>query len=64
MLGNPAYTSRCEQELANYRELGILPYEEGGGPQGTLIVSHDDPGGGLEAGNTARLIDQVLPRRE
>jgi ATP-dependent exoDNAse (exonuclease V) alpha subunit len=60
MLGDPDYAIRWARKLAAYRASGILPNEEGGGPQGTLVTTRDDPGGALDSAKIARLIDEVI----
>lgn len=60
LMHDPSYRRRWERKLAGYRQLGILPHDEGGGPQGTLIVTRDDPGGGLDAQALAALIAKVF----
>lgn len=44
MLFDPDYKKRWENKLYWYRKNGILPYEEGGGPSGILIVSEEEEG--------------------
>ena len=60
LLDDPGYRERWEWKKEEYRRAGILPWEEGGGEEGTLIETRDDPGGGLDAGVIRRLIDEVL----
>lgn len=60
MLGDPGYRSRWERKRKQYLDSGICPWKEGGGPNGTLIETWDDPSGGLNAKEIAQLIDQVL----
>lgn len=62
MLGDPDYRRRWDGKLAEYRDSGILPHEEGGGPNGTLLTTRDDPDGGLDAAKIAALIDEVFGR--
>ncbi|TGE20884.1 AAA family ATPase [Hymenobacter metallicola] len=49
MLHDPAYRRRWEAKLVWYAEHGILPNTEGGGPNGTLIITKDDPAGGIDS---------------
>lgn len=42
MLSDPEYSHHWEEKKTWYYNHGILPYEEGGGPEGSLIVSSDD----------------------
>ncbi len=60
MLDDPGYRARWERKRAEYLEAGIKPHEDGGSPEGTLIETRDDPGGGLDAGAIATLIDSVV----
>jgi len=60
MLDDPGYRARWERKRAEYLAAGILPHENGGGPEGTLIETRDDSGGGLDAGRIAKLIDEVV----
>jgi hypothetical protein len=60
LLYDPAYRRRWDAKQAWYRSHGILPHEEGGGPNGTLIVSQDDPRGGISSAEIDRLITTVV----
>ena len=60
MLDDAAYAARWARKLAAYRASGVLPYEEGGGPKGTLVTTRDDPGGALDSAKIAKLIDEVI----
>lgn len=60
MLGDPTYRARWERKLSEYRQAGVLPWEDGGGPNGALIQTHDDAAGGLDAGRIAELVAEVL----
>jgi hypothetical protein len=60
MLHDPAYAARWERKLAEYRRAGISVLEEGGGPEGTLILTRDEPNGGIDSARIARIIDEVL----
>ena len=41
MMHNEEYVERWNRKLEFYRENGILPYQEGGGSKGTLIVTEE-----------------------
>jgi ATP-dependent exoDNAse (exonuclease V) alpha subunit len=43
MMHDYEYVERWEQKLKWYRENDILPWQDGGGTRGTLIVSEDKP---------------------
>jgi hypothetical protein len=60
LLNDPGYRARWERKRAEYFAAGIQSHEAGGGPEGTLIETRDDPRGGLDAAALAELIDQVL----
>jgi len=60
MLGVRSYRERWQRKLAWYREQGILPYKEGGGPAGALITTRDDARGGIDSAQIEALIDEVL----
>ena len=48
MLGSAGYRSDWEAKKAWYREHGILPHGEGGGPKGTLVWSEDSRDGRID----------------
>lgn len=60
MLDDPGYRRRWERKRAEYFAAGIGPYQDGGGPEGTLIETRDDPRGGLDAAEIGRIIDQQI----
>ena len=60
LLHNLDYATRWNQKLDAYREACILPYEEGGGSAGTLIVTRDDKRGGIDTKAIADLIREVF----
>ena len=60
LLHNPDYEARWNRKLEAYRGASILPYDEGGGEEGTLIVTRDDERGGIDAKAIADLIREVL----
>ncbi len=60
MLGDVGYRRRWQEKLEWYRAQGILPHEAGGGPSGTLLVSEDDPEGGINSKAIEELVDSVL----
>lgn len=59
MLGDPSYDERWSRKLAAYRAEGILPLDEGGGLNGTLIVTRDE-NGSIDSKAIGELIDRVL----
>ena len=60
MLGNPIYQRRWNEKLAWLRSQGVTPREEGGGPNGTLIVTKDSADGGFDAKAVAELIQELF----
>ena len=60
MLDDAGYRTRWERKRGEYLEFGIGPHEDGGGPEGTLIETRDEPGGGLDAAALASVIDGVI----
>lgn len=60
MLDDPAYQARWKRKLAEYRRSGIIPHDEGRGPQGTLIITRDEPGGRIDSAHIAKIIDEVI----
>ena len=60
MLGDPQYLARWERKRAEYLRAGIDSWEKGGGAEGTLIETRDDPNGGLDAASIARVINEVI----
>lgn len=59
MLMNPGYRKRWESKQDWYRKNGILPLEEGGGSNGTLLVSLDKPDGGIDSEAIDKLIQAI-----
>ena len=60
MLSDKDYLKRWERKLAAYREQGILRLEEGGGENGTLLVTEEQAGTGLDAEHIQINIDAIL----
>ena len=60
LLHRPDYVKRWERKLALYRAADILPHEEGGGEAGTLIVTSDEPNGGVDSSKIAGLVAKLL----
>jgi hypothetical protein len=60
MLDDPGYRSRWEQKRTEYIAAGIRPWQEGVGPEGILIETRDESGGGLDAAEIAKVIDEVI----
>ncbi|MCK6477975.1 MAG: ATP-dependent RecD-like DNA helicase [Phycisphaerales bacterium] len=60
MLHVPSYRQRWEEKLAWYRANGILPYEEGGGDKGTLVVTRDEPNGSIDSAKITKLLTDLF----
>ena len=60
MLDDPGYRTRWNRKRAEYLAAGIKPFQDGGGPEGTLIETRDETGDGLDAAKIAKLIDDVI----
>lgn len=60
MLEDPAYEARWKRKLDEYRRSGILPHDEGGGPNGRLIITRDEPGGRIDSAHIAKIVDDVI----
>jgi len=60
MLNVPEYKERWERKLAWYRKEEVLPYQEGGGEEGILIITKDDERGGIRSDEIEKLLDEVL----
>jgi hypothetical protein len=60
LLHDPAYCVRWERKLAWYRSQGVLPFDEGGGPAGTLVVTRDDERGAIHSDEIEALIGKVF----
>lgn len=59
LLHDPAYRRRWEEKQQWYRGHGIFPIEEGGGPNGTLIITRDQPDGGIDSAVIAALVSKI-----
>ena len=60
LLDNPSYRRRWEKKRARYLTNGIVPWEDGGDPRGTLITTRDEPGGALNAHKIGHLVDEIM----
>lgn len=60
MLHVPTYRRRWEEKLTWYKSNGILTNEEGGGPNGTLIVTRDEANGSIDSARITKMIDNLL----
>jgi len=60
LLHDPTYRRRWDEKQQWYRNQQILPLKEGGGPQGTLIVTRDEENGGIDSAGITKLIEEVF----
>ncbi|HTB21369.1 MAG TPA: ATP-dependent RecD-like DNA helicase [bacterium] len=60
MLHDASYRRRWDAKVNWYREYGIFPLEQGGGPSGTLLVTRDNPDGGLDSAGISDLVRKVF----
>jgi len=60
MLFDPQYKDRWERKKQWYFDNGILPAEDGGGPNGVLVVSEDSEQGALSSQNIEKLIKEIF----
>ena len=59
LLHDSAYRRRWEEKQQWYRDQGIRLLEHGGGPKGTLIVTRDQPDGGIDSAGISALIARI-----
>jgi hypothetical protein len=60
MLHDPDYRQRWEKKLQWYKDHGIESYEDGGGSNGTLIVTRDNEQGGISSQEIESVIRKVI----
>ncbi|KAA0889843.1 AAA family ATPase [Oryzomonas rubra] len=60
MLHVPTYRRRWKEKLIWYKENGVLPYEDGGGRNGALIITQDESNGSIDSAKIKALIKDVL----
>ena len=60
MLHLRSYRRRWGEKLGWYRAHGILPREEGGGENGTLIITRDEANGSIDSVRITTLIKNLL----
>lgn len=60
MMSKPDYKRKWSAKLEWYRAHGVLPFGEGGGPNGTLVTSEDLPGGAIDSQELERQARLVL----
>jgi hypothetical protein len=62
MLIDLNYRKRWDKKQKWYRDNGILPWQEGGGSYGTLIVTEDSDKGGISSKEIEDIIRRVIMR--
>lgn len=62
LLHDPAYAARWADKKNWYARHNILLQKEGGGPNGTLIETRDQPDGGIDSQTIALLIETIFAR--
>jgi len=60
MLQRPSYRRQWQRKLAWYKSHGILPLDEGGGLNGSLIVTQDGDDGSISSAQIEALGDKLL----
>ena len=60
MLHVPSYRRRWDEKLAWYKANGILPYQDGVGASGTLIITRDENNGSIDSSKINEIIATVL----
>lgn len=60
MLHVPGYRRRWEEKLTWYKANGISPHEEGGGENGTLIITSESAQGGISSQEIEQIIRKVI----
>jgi ATP-dependent exoDNAse (exonuclease V) alpha subunit len=60
MLHVPKYRERWQKKLAWYKANDILPREDGGGNNGTLVITRDESNGSIDSSQIDRLLDELF----
>ena len=60
MLSDSAYRRKWDEKVEWLRSHGILRREEGGGPNGTLVVTQDSTNGGIDSQGVSRLVEELF----
>lgn len=60
MLSDVDYAEKWKDKLAWYRSHDILPLEENGGENGTLIITRDDAKGGISVKEIVAIIEEAF----
>lgn len=60
MMNIPSYAHRWNEKLKWYKNQDILPLEEGGGKEGTLIITKETAEGGIDSKQIKNLIANLI----
>jgi hypothetical protein len=60
MLLDDEYRRRWELKKKWYRDHGVLPWQDSGGPEGTLVETSDDPATGFDCQMIASIADAIF----
>ncbi len=60
MLQRPSYRRKWAAKLLWYKNHGMLPYKEGGGPNGMLVTTEDGEDGSISSADIEVLVDELL----
>lgn len=60
MLNDSNYSKNWNEKLNWYKSNRILPYNEGGGENGTLIITKDNPNGSISAKEISDIIEEIF----
>ena len=60
MLSDISYSKKWKEKLEWYKSKDILPFEQGGGVKGTLIITEDDAKGGISVKDIADKISKIF----
>ncbi len=60
MLSVEKYRRSWERKLDWYARSGVLPQSEGGGERATLLITMDDPAGGIDSASVHAMIKAVI----
>jgi len=63
MFNLASYRKKWDEKLKWYKVHNILPYEDGGGENGTLIISREAPDGGIDSQEINRMIKKIILRK-
>jgi hypothetical protein len=62
MLHVASYRRRWEEKVAWYETHGILPRDQGGGKNGSLIITRDESNGSIDSASITKIVDDIAGR--